>query len=352
MGAPYCECLRGRRAPKKPNLSKFILFYGGNNETMEVSYGIGVTNRYALFYDENEDPMDVLKSTQVKEASVAPVKKTVEKDSKPDKTKPAEVKAKTAAAPAQVKKGPKETQPIAKSAEQIKPREDTYRAGSGVRPPRGERGGRYPNAPREQRNNQRNEDRPAREFGSVANTEGGAPAADGEYRPRSSYRGAPRGDRGGARGARGAPRGRGDNRGKRDFDRQSGSDKSGVKPVEKREGSGPHNCGSVQDEIEGQMEPAAVAEEVVEGEAEAAAPAEVAETKEGEEAAPVAPEEQEPQELTLDEWRALRGERKKPEFNIRKPGDDEDEEEIVGYTAEYPQRVGRQKFLDIDIRFS
>merc|ERR1712127_107203 len=369
MGAPYCECLRGRRAPKKPNLSKFILFYGGNNETMEVSYGIGVTNRYALFYDENEDPMDVLKSTQVKEASVAPVKKTVEKDSKPDKTKPAEVKAKTAAAPAQVKKGPKETQPIAKSAEQIKPREDTYRAGSGVRPPRGERGGRYPNAPREQRNNQRNEDRPAREFGSVANTEGGAPAADGEYRPRSSYRGAPRGDRGGARGARGAPRGRGDNRGKRDFDRQSGSDKSGVKPVEKREGSGPHNWGSVQDEIEGQMEPAAVAEEVVEG--EAAAPAEVAETKEGEEAAPVAPEEQEPQELTLDEWRALRGERKKPEFNIRKPGEgednsqwkktfvldkkkdeDEDEEEIVDYTAEYPQRVGRQKFLDIEIRFS
>ena len=82
-------------------------------------------------------------------------------------------------------------------------------------------------------------------------------------------------------------------------------------------------------------------------------------------------EEQGPQELTLDEWRAIRGERKKPEFNIRKPGegednsqwkktfvldkkkdDDEDEEEIVDYTAEYPQRVGRQKFLDIDIRFS
>merc|ERR1719219_1978214 len=312
--------------------------------------------------------MDVLKSSQVKEASVAPVKKTVEKDSKPDKTKTAEVKPKSA--PAQVKKGPKETQPTTKSAEQIKPREDTYRAGSGVRPPRGDRGGRYPNAPREQRNNQRNEDRPAREFGSVSNTEGGAPAADGEYRPRSSFRGAPRGDRGGARGARGAPRGRGDNRGKRDFDRQSGSDKTSVKPVEKREGSGPHNWGSVQDEIEGQMESTVVAaEEVVEGETEAV-PVENAETKEGEEAAPAA-EEQGPQELTLDEWRAIRGERKKPEFNIRKPGegednsqwkktfvldkkkdDDEDEEEIVDYTAEYPQRVGRQKFLDIEIRFS
>ena len=38
----------------------------------------------------------------------------------------------------------------------------------------------------------------------------------------------------------------------------------------------------------------------------------------------MAPEDEEPKELTLDEWRALRGERKKPEFNIRKPGEGED----------------------------
>ena len=93
--------------------------------------------------------------------------------------------------------------------------------------------------------------------------------------------------------------------------------------------------------------------------------------REGEENTPVAPEDEEPKELTLDEWRALRGERKKPEFNIRKPGegednsqwkktfvldkkkdDDEDEEEIIDLTAEYPQRAGRQKRLDIEIRFS
>lgn len=95
----------------------------------------------------------------------------------------------------------------------------------------------------------------------LANNETGTAAGpDGEYRPRSSFRG--------ERGGRGRGRGRGDMRGKRDFDRQSGSDKSGVKPVEKREGSGPHNWGSVQDEIEGQMEPAT--EEAVEGEPEAA----------------------------------------------------------------------------------
>ena len=85
----------------------------------------------------------------------------------------------------------------------------------------------------------------------------------------------------------------------------------------------------------------------------------------------MAEEDQEPKELTLDEYRALRGERKKPEFNIRKPGEGEDnsqwkktfvldkkpieddqEEEIIDLTAEYPQRAGRQKRLDIEIRFA
>ena len=91
------------------------------------------------------------------------------------------------------------------------------------------------------------------------------------------------------------------------------------------------------------------------------------------EAAPAAPADEEPKEYTLDEWKAKQGERKKPEFNIRKPGEGEDnsqwkktfvlekkkiedeeeeEEEIIDVSAEYPQRVGRQKFLNIDIRFA
>lgn len=42
---------------------------------------------------------------------------------------------------------------------------DGYRSGLGPRPPRGDRGGRFPNTmPREERNNRRNEDRP-RDFG-------------------------------------------------------------------------------------------------------------------------------------------------------------------------------------------
>lgn len=41
-----------------------------------------------------------------------------------------------------------------------------------------------------------------------------------------------------------------------------------MKSVEKRDGAGSHNWGSVQDEIEGQTEPTP-AQEVVEGEGEA-----------------------------------------------------------------------------------
>ena len=74
----------------------------------------------------------------------------------------------------------------------------------------------------------------------------------------------------------------------------------------------------------------------------------------------------------MDEYRALRGKRELPQFNLRKAGegedltqwknmyeikkkketDEQDEEEEYDAT-EYPQRVGRQRHvLDIDITFS
>jgi plasminogen activator inhibitor 1 RNA-binding protein len=75
--------------------------------------------------------------------------------------------------------------------------------------------------------------------------------------------------------------------------------------------------------------------------------------------------------LTLDEWKAQRAGRAKPQYNIRKAGEGEDpsqwkkmyelrkkenesESEDEEYdAAEYPQRVGRQKHvLDIDIQFN
>lgn len=53
----------------------------------------------------------------------------------------------------------------------------------------------------------------------------------GDRRPRGGSRGGPGGPGGGGRGSRGGPRGSRtgfDNRGKREFDRQSGSDKTYV----------------------------------------------------------------------------------------------------------------------------
>ena len=104
---------------------------------MEVSYGIGVANRYALFYDENEDPLDAIRSAaHDKEAAQNLKKSAADSASKgADKVKqqtepkgkiavPAAAAAAPAAAPAAAaKKGPKEVQVAAKPAEQIRTRE-------------------------------------------------------------------------------------------------------------------------------------------------------------------------------------------------------------------------------------
>ena len=78
-------------------------------------------------------------------------------------------------------------------------------------------------------------------LGSAFRTETAERGERGEFR-----------GRGRGRGGRGGGRGRGgfDRFGKREFERHSGSDKSGVKPVDKREGSGSHNWGNFKDDIE------------------------------------------------------------------------------------------------------
>lgn len=67
----------------------------------------------------------------------------------------------------------------------------------------------------------------------------------GEARGRGMAGGRGGFNRGGRGGRRGGPRGGG----KREFDRQSGMVTSGVKPVDKKEGSGSFNWGSDKDQI-------------------------------------------------------------------------------------------------------
>ncbi|XP_050819500.1 plasminogen activator inhibitor 1 RNA-binding protein isoform X3 [Gopherus flavomarginatus] len=140
-------------------------------------------------------------------------------------------------------------------------------------------------------------------------------------------RGGP-GGRGG-RGGRGRGMGRGDgfdSRGKREFDRHSGSDRSslshshfsGLKHEDKRGGSGSHNWGTVKDELT-DLDQSNVTEETPEGEEHPPADSENKENEVEE------VKEEGPKEMTLDEWKAIQNkDRAKVEFNIRKPNEGAD----------------------------
>lgn len=350
---------------------------------MENSYGVGVVNRYALFLDDESDPLDAIKaSEQAKE-----LKKKTKDAEKENKGKP-EVKPKGPTAPA--RKGIKETQNV--KSQDIKSGEQQPKAKGPARPvdrnnaerppPRRPREDRPQNgavdnkdgAPRPPRRDfaeRGGERRPNFERRNFDNTEGGE--RRGPRPPRE-----PRGDRD-PRDVRDGPRGPRppyDNRGKREFDRRSGSDKTGVKPVDKREGGGPHNWGTIKDDIDELNKTGSEGEPVEEkpvvegavagaGAGDAAAPTE-----------PAVPAEDEPRELTLDEYKALRNaQRTQPQYNLRKAGEGEDltqwkklvplekKKEATGSEgedtdeeydlADYPQRVGRQKrVLGIEFTFN
>lgn len=154
--------------------------------------------------------------------------------------------------------------------------------------------------------------------------------------------------------------------GKREFDRQSGSDKTGVKAVEKRNGAGAHNWGSAKQDIEMDLEGLQQKEPQQQQQPQ---------NNTEDETAPAAKEESivEPKVLTLDEYKAQQElKRAKPQYNIRKAGEGEDlspqwekmvalkkaskktdEEEFEYDPSLYPQRVGRlQRIVDIQFNFN
>ncbi|XP_068084691.1 SERPINE1 mRNA-binding protein 1 [Anabrus simplex] len=344
---------------------------------MENMYGIGVANRYALFL-EIEDPLEILKvQEQEKEA-----KKKTKLSEKENKGKP-ENKSKTTQI---AKKGIKEAQNV-KTLDSNKLKDDDSKAKFTSQPAldKNKDSVKYVGETRDDRNNAHNkEDKTNLSSGEINRDNW-----DNDIRDRGQgweTGGRTRGFRGGARGG-----GRRvyENRNRRDFDRQSRSDKTGVKPVDKRDGGGAHNWGNPRDEIteelnpplqlQGEQEEEWALDDTSTGEAlpvvvEPAVFKEVETSGDGEtENENSQPTEEEPRELTLDEYYAMRGNRQKPTYNLRKPGegedpsrwkkmyvlkkkigDDQEDEEPDEYDAsEYPQRVGRQKYLlDIDIRFA
>lgn len=360
---------------------------------MENAYGIGVTNRYQLFLDNDDDPLEALEvQEQEKEA-----KKKTKLSEKENKGKP-ETKGKVAPA---VRKGIKETQNL-KTQEVPKQKEEFNKVKS-TRPV-GDRLGRFTNENREERNNRKNrEDKPVGDY--HREDRGGEGRYERRVRePRTAgdgneFRSGGEGEnRGRGRGmaGRGLNRGRGrggrggyDGRGKREFDRHSGSDKTGIKPVNKREGGGAHNWGShrdMLDEVNHSAQQTTLQEEsgdwtfdknepdqpATESNEQKESGEHAGTGNEAEDSAPHVAEEQK-EEMTLDEYRALKGNRQKPQYNLRKAGegedpsqwkkmyalqkkkegDEEDDEEEEYDSSDYPQRVGRQKhLLGIEIHFA
>ncbi|MGH0164261.1 UNVERIFIED_CONTAM: hypothetical protein FKN15_053176 [Acipenser sinensis] len=293
---------------------------------MQEGFGCVVTNRFDQLLDDEADPFEVLKAAENKKKdgaatgstkTAAQAAKQPKKESQKDRKNPLlDKKEETQAAPVPLKKegirrvGRRpDQQGQSGFQQQGPPPASQQHAGQGEGRPGERRPDRRP--PRERRFDRPVEEKP----------EGGEFSVEKESVVERPLRG-----RGGGRGGRGG-RGRGmgrtdgfDSRGKREFDRHSGSDRFSLKPEEKRGGGGSHNWGTVKDELT-ELDQSNVTEETPEGEEHPVADSENKEN-EAEEV-----KEEGPKEMTLDEWKAMQDkERAKAddgsEFHFRKPAND------------------------------
>ncbi|XP_054459306.1 SERPINE1 mRNA binding protein 1a [Anoplopoma fimbria] len=269
---------------------------------MQEGFGCAIANRFDQLFDDESDPFELLKQAELKK-----------------KEAPAPGAAKTAA---QLAKQPKKESQKDRKVPLTDKKEETQapiplKKDGNIRRARASdpRSARERGAPTDRRPVDR---RPPRRFERPAGDAGEKPEG-GEFSVEKPIGDRPMrgrgGGRGGVRGGRGRGMGRGDgfdSRGKREFDRHSGSDRSSLKGEEKRGGSGSHNWGTVKDEIN-ELDQSNVTEETPEGEEHPPADSENKENEVEE------VKEEGPKEMTLDEWKAVQDkERAKVEFNIRK----------------------------------
>ncbi|XP_043097615.1 SERPINE1 mRNA binding protein 1a isoform X1 [Puntigrus tetrazona] len=282
---------------------------------LQEGFGCVVTNRFDQLFDDEEDPFEVLKQAEQKKKdatapgaakTAAQATKQPKKESQKERRNPVPEKKEETQAPVPLKKDG--MRKMGRRPEQQGQPGSQPQGGQGEgRPPADRRPDRRP--PRERRF-----DKPAEE----------KPAEGGEFSVEKSVGDRPFRGRGGARGGRGG-RGRGvgrtdgfDSRGKREFDRHSGSDRSSLKAEEKRGGSGSHNWGTVKDELS-ELDQSNVTEDTPEGEEHPPADSENKENEVEE------IKEEGAKEMTLDEWKAQQSkERAKVEFNIRKANEGAD----------------------------
>uniref|UniRef100_UPI003AAC0B35 SERPINE1 mRNA-binding protein 1-like isoform X2 n=1 Tax=Centroberyx gerrardi TaxID=166262 RepID=UPI003AAC0B35 len=294
---------------------------------LQEGFGCVVTNRFDQLLDDESDPFEILKAAEnkKKEGAAAGSTKTAaqaakqpKKESQKDRKNPLLDKKEESQAPVPLKK--EGIRRVGRRPDQQGQPGSQHQGGQGEGRPGDRRPDRRP--PRERRFDKPTEDKP----------EGGgefsADKPSGDRPPRG--RGGGRGGRGGR--GRGMGRGDGfDSRGKRDFDRHSGNDKTcfsfhfSQKNEEKRGGSGSHNWGNVKEEVS-EAEQTAAPEATPEGEEHPPADSENKENEVEE------VKDEGPKEMTLDEWKAMQDkERAKVEFNIRKPNEGADSQWKKGY---------------------
>lgn len=155
------------------------------------------------------------------------------------------------------------------------------------------------------------------------------------------------------------------------FDRHSGSDKTGIKAVAKRNGNGAHNWGSPMGDIEEQRLKCSVRS----SDTDASLGGKSSQPEQsGNQSSDVG--EDESKFITVEQWQSKRVERAKPIYNIRKAGEGESHQtdwnkmtlleqkkknpptksdcsnEFEYDASMFPQRVGRlQRVVDIEFKF-
>ncbi|KAM9437469.1 intracellular hyaluronan-binding protein 4-like isoform 2-T2 [Salvelinus alpinus] len=255
-------------------------------DTESAGFGCAVTNRFGQLLDDEADPFDIIREAQV------------EKQKKKKKDEP----KKTATTDKLVKKDSQKDRRTALSAGEC----DNAHVKS-------LQGPKYPQVAPGHVEERRVGFRDRRQNDSEAPLGYSIerPVDQGERPGRGRGGGRGRGMRGGGniRSTDGF-----DQRGKREFERHSGSDRTGVRSEEKRGGSGPRNWGSMRDHISAAADGAA-ATEGGDGYEVAETGANLAPENEGEGEAVV----EVAVEMSLDEWKALQEQnRPKKEFNLRK----------------------------------
>ncbi|XP_078070527.1 LOW QUALITY PROTEIN: intracellular hyaluronan-binding protein 4.S-like [Mustelus asterias] len=324
---------------------------------MQETFGCAVTNRFDQLLDDESDPFDILREAEEKEEKKQ--KKKKEEGGRKNRAGAGSgasggtsaAAAAAAAASNAAKAGRRESQKARKipagneagSRPGAAGGTENVFMGSGQRREGPKRGPKRVDV-RGQNENQdmeRKTERPERRVvfrERRSNETEGAPdfsiEAPIDRMDRASVKGRG-GGRGRGRGRGGFPRSVDgfDLRGKREFERHSGNDKVGLKPEDKRGGSGSRNWGTVRDDLrETETTPADEAtemeepQEVLEGDAEN-------KLNEGEHEATV---DDGPHEMTLDEWKALQEQtRSKKEFNIRRPDSSVLSKAVVIHKSKY-----------------